>query len=317
MSVTNNNLKVIDLPMLDIMAPNDWSGSFGTYSQSYCNDLRGSDRYFYTTLGVQFGRYDTWANCWQRLPDAPATSSNYNTLVFVPSYGTSGGVYAWTNLTNFYVFDIGAMTWTSKAATPVTLGALDSNSLCHTATAYNAGGNDDYIYLASQASANVYRYSISANTWTTLAAGNYTPAAGSRLVWLPGSDADKLIRWQGSSSWNCEKYSISGNTWTTMSLKPNTETPALGDYFCPRGSNFSTMYWYHNCGTAYYMNKIMSVDPASGQIAPVAPVVFQSSGSGNSAYGGNKLLYVNASGIEFLYCWLYSQQSLFRIPLVF
>jgi len=95
-------------------------------------------------------------------------------MVFDPSLGAQGSVWALiANATapTWSVYDCATNIWTAKSITnlPATIGT--DVTVTHTCSAYNAAGNDDYIYLAGNNATVFYRYSISGNSWiATLAA---------------------------------------------------------------------------------------------------------------------------------------------------
>jgi hypothetical protein len=95
---------------------------------------------------------------------------------------------------------------------------------------YRIEGNDDYFYLLGNNAVTMYRYSISANTWTTLA-----PVAARAGAHATGGTADWIDAIQ-STEWNDGTYS---NHYTTVLVHQ------LGRYiYCFRGgaSNVLDVY---------------------------------------------------------------------------
>lgn len=93
---------------------------------------------------------------------------------------------------------------------------------------YRIEGNDDYFYLLGNNSATMYRYSISANAWTTLApttARGGVLAGGGTVDWIDGVKDE---------SWQNETY---GAHYSTTVVKQN------GRYlYCMRGSVVLDLY---------------------------------------------------------------------------
>lgn len=83
----------------------------------------------------------------------------------------------------------------------------------------------DYIYVlpASNSADNLLRYSLSNNTWTSLAAYQYA-YFGAQLFWDYSSDYMYLVQGHGNTAF--ERYSISGNSWSFMA-----DLPAAPDQF--------------------------------------------------------------------------------------
>ena len=129
----------------------------------------------------------------------------------------------------------------SNTATTLTVSAWtvtpDSTSV------YRIEGNDDYLYLLGNAAVATYRYSISANTWSTLAptaARAAAPAGGMTADWINGVSGASYSRWRnvsppeplysttlykqdgryifsfrGGASSLLDVYDIPGNTWVS------------------------------------------------------------------------------------------------------
>jgi hypothetical protein len=124
---------------------------------------------------------------------------------------------------------------------------------------YAIEGNDDFLYLLGNNAVTLYRYSISANTWSTLtpgAARAAAPGAGMSAHWVHsagGTDWNEesaIIngRWiyslQGAATGALHRYDIAGNTWQTVTYAPSSETFTTG-----------TKYALHN-GLLYIQKEI-------------------------------------------------------------
>jgi hypothetical protein len=97
----------------------------------------------------------------------------------------------------------------------------------------------------------LYRYSISANTWTTLAptaARAAAPGAGMSGHWVHSVEAaewnnesaiingDRIYSFRGTAGGVLDYYDISGNTWVSgVTYAPNAETFTTGTKYALHG----------------------------------------------------------------------------------
>ena len=108
---------------------------------------------------------------------------------------------------------------------------------------YAIEGNDDFLYLLGNNAVTLYRYSISANTWTTLtpgAARAAAPGAGmsahgvhtvNETDWTNESNCLNgryLFSFQGAGAGALHRYDIPANTWVTVTYSPSSETFTTG-----------------------------------------------------------------------------------------
>src|SRR6185369_7280402 len=100
-----------------------------------------------------------------------------------------------------------------------------------------------------------FRYSISGNSWTSLASTPLTAVSGS-LVY-PGS-GDFIYAARGSSTSTFYRYSISGNSWTSMTSAPGVISmgslnyPNTGDFiYALGGGGLATFYRYSISGNSW------------------------------------------------------------------
>lgn len=114
-------------------------------------------------------------------------------------------------------------------------------------SAYVIEGNDDHIYLMGNNAVTLYRYSISANTWSTLnpgAARAAAPGAGMSAHWVWDVDRSdwndessiingrRIYSFRGAGSQHVDYYDIAANTWvSTLPFAPNVETFAAGSKY--------------------------------------------------------------------------------------
>lgn len=112
-----------------------------------------------------------------------------------------------------------------------------------TTSVYVIEGNDDYIYLLGNGAVTMYRYNITANTWTTLSptsARAAAPAAGMGANWIGKTgnsdwanesniqDGRYIYSFQGGATSNLHRYDIALNTWETINYLRQAEAFTTG-----------------------------------------------------------------------------------------
>jgi len=217
-------------------------------------------------------KYDYATNTWTALTQTglPATIGTDSKLIATPSFvenafnsfatgtATAGGAStltdgtkAWTvnQWTNFQIRITGGTgagqirTIASNTATVITTSAVWTTNPDAT-SAYSVEGNDDFIYYMGSNAVTLYRYSISANTWTTLAPGVARAAApnigmSGHWVWKVNDSAwtnesaiingRRIYSFRGGISGALDYYDIPSNTWTNAIIySPATETFTTG-----------------------------------------------------------------------------------------
>jgi hypothetical protein len=109
---------------------------------------------------------------------------------------------------------------------------------------YSVEGNDDFLYYMGSASVTLFRYSISAGTWTTLSPGAAraaAPAVGMSGHWIfESADAAwtnesaiqngrYIYSFRGGAGAVLDRYDIAGNTWLSgVTYAPATEVFGAG-----------------------------------------------------------------------------------------
>ena len=234
-----------------------------------------------TLAAGSFKKYDFPTNTWTSLSitGLPATLGTDGVLVSTPSWmgsayipfatGTATSATA-TTLVN------SAKTWTvnqwSNSQVRITSGtgagqirAITSNTATALTVAtwtttpdatsvYSIEGNDDYLYYMGNAAVTMYRYTISANTWSTLAptaARAVAPGAGASGNWVWGA-TDSLwtsesaiqngrylysFRAGALASNPLDQYDIALNTWVSgITYAPATETFTTGTKYVYNGN---------------------------------------------------------------------------------
>lgn len=293
MTVLNNNLVQIDLPMWEILSPLPVTAVAGAIAIS---DPRGTHRFIYYFAAYNIWRYDTYSNTWQQLVSAPsgAVIGAGTCACFDPSRGSGG--YVWlltgTTATWFGYYDIAANTWTAKSVTGLPATFATDGDLSHPCTGYNGGGDDDSIFLIGNAATTFYKYSITGNSWVSnLATVTAAPGAGCQLWYLPVYDPAKLVCVRGSASIAMYAYALS-NSWAGITYVPNTESFTTGTVGCPRMTADQLFIQKDVTGRIYLL------DIGDGTLTPVATLPI----SHGTAYVGNRMVYIKTTdGIEFLY----------------
>lgn len=246
-----------------------------------------------TTAAGMFRKYDFATNTWTTLANTnlPATISTDSKLITTPSWidngyipfatgtATAGGastltrssanwtVNQWNNYQIRIVSGTGAgqiRTIASNTATVITVGAAWTTQPDAT-SAYSIEGNDDFIYYMGSGVVGLIRYSISANTWTTLTptvARAGAPGAGMSGHWVWNvSETDwtnentirngqRIYSFRGTAGTVLDYYDIAANTWVNgVTYSPATDTFTTGTKWIYSG-NFlygqkdATGRWY-------------------------------------------------------------------------
>lgn len=161
----------------------------------------------------------------------------------------TNGAKAWTTnqWTNYEIRITGGTgvgqyrTIASNTGTVITVSSAWTTVPDATST-YEIQGNSDWLYFLGNNAVTMYRYSISANTWTTLAPGvarAAAPAAGMGAVCIGVSgeplwaaentikDGKYLYSLRGGASGVIDRYDIPANTWQALTFV-NGETFAAG-----------------------------------------------------------------------------------------
>lgn len=193
------------------------------------------------TVAVGFAVYDIATNAWTQksvvgLPTAwgtdaqlvstggllgndglgfsNGTSTGTNTTTTLNDTGKTWPVNGWTNCQVRIKAGTGAgqvRTIASNTANALTVSAAWTATPDATST-YAIEGNDDFMYLAGNNAVTLYRYSLSGNTWTTLAPTVARPATGGggMLNWIDG-----VPGWQEASA------GVYSNHYLTTIIKQN------------------------------------------------------------------------------------------------
>lgn len=216
----------------------------------------------WSTLSI-VGLAATWATD-GRLVATPSYADNGLDLNFATGTATagaattltnSGAAWAtnqWTNSQLKIVSGTGAgqvRTIASNTGTVITVSAAWTTNPDAT-SAYHIEGNDDFLYLMGNNAVTLNRYSISANTWSTLspsAARAAAPGLGLSGSWVYNVPSSRDSRWsdqnniingrriysfRGNGGAVLDYYDIAANTWVSgVSYAPATETFTTGSKY--------------------------------------------------------------------------------------
>lgn len=231
-----------------------------------------------TMAAGSFRKYDFATNTWTTLQQSglPASIGTDSKLVSTPAWldtgfnsfatgtATAGGASTLTNSaktwttnqwTNYQIrisSGTGAgqiRTIASNTATVITVSAAWTTTPDATSQ-YSIEGNDDFIYYLGNNAVTMYRYSISANTWSTLSPGvarGGAAAAGMSAHWVwectPSEWTNEsailngryIYSFRGGTSNLLDRYDIAGNSWSAVTFAPATETFTTGTKYVYKG----------------------------------------------------------------------------------
>lgn len=242
-------------------------------------------RYYVLCAGTlatnAFKVYDFALNTWTALTitGLPATIGTDGKLIATPSYGDNGAEFNFatgtaTSATSTTLINT-AKTWTTNqwansqakivsgtgagqvrtiaSNTETTLTVSAAWTIIPDATSvYHIEGNDDFLYFMGNNAVTLYRYSISANTWTTLtpaAARSGAPGAGMSGHWVYNVTEDsrwsdesaiingrRIYSFRGAAGAILDYYDIALNTWVSAHpYAPATETLTTGTKYVYSG----------------------------------------------------------------------------------
>lgn len=207
----------------------------------------------------------------------------------------------------------------SNTATTLTVSpawtAVDATST------YEIEGNDDYIYLVGNAAVTMYRYSISANTWTTLTpavARAGAPSLGESLSWARSNPSPqwmdesaiingrRLYSFRGGGTSNLDYYDIPSNSWVTLPYQRQTETFTTGSAF---ENGLNGKFYVHKDATS----RFFVYDVAKNTMDPLSWIPYPQ----GAAVVGDRLFTVDfvdgATTLTFLYHIRNSGVEVFRM----
>ena len=132
-------------------------------------------------------------------------------------------------------------TITANTADTLTVAAWTTNP--DATSTYAIEGNDNFLYYMGNNAVTLYRYDITANTWSTLSPGaarGGAPTTGMSGHWVhSASESDwtnesaiingrYIYSFRGAAGALLDRYDIAGNTWAAITYSPAVETFTTG-----------------------------------------------------------------------------------------
>lgn len=305
-----------------------------------------------STAAGSFKYYDmatnTWANAAVAAPASMGTDAklvspclgqdgNGDTIVYLSGTATAGSANTLTNagktwavntFANYQVRIVsgtGAGQFRTIASNTATVITVSANwAVAPDATSqYVIEGNEDHLYLAGGASVALYRFSLSAGTWTTLSptvARAGAPSTGMSLIVIKRVDAPDWngegnflngtfiysFRGGGTSILDC--YDITQNKWSVINYGMQMET-------------FNTGTCYEQVGGFIYIQKestgrFFKFNVVRCCIEPFSLLWYPQS----TALVGDRLNGVTYQDgdtkLEYLYFQTNNQQFIFRVLII-
>lgn len=215
-------------------------------------------------------------------------------------------------------------TITSNSATVLTVPTWTTTP--DATSVYAIEANDDFLYLAGNNAVTMYRYSRSANTWTTLApttARAAAPGVGATLNWVGKTgdsnwgaenanlDGRYLYSVRGGGSTVIDRFDIAGGTagagaWLAIAYPGASETFTAGS-----SADWSGRYLYIRKDATH---RFFKYSLRGNYLEPVSTLLF----ADGAALLGRKTWVKDYDGTDVLK-WLYvlrnSGTEVFRLPL--
>ena len=179
--------------------------------------------------------------------------------------------------------------------------------------------NTDHAYLMGNNAVTMYRYSLSGNSWTTLAPGAARAAApglGASLSMIESQDnalwtdesaiinGRRLYSFRGGASSILDYYDVAANTWTS------------GVDYGGRQETFTTGTQFADLGGYLYIIKeatgrLFRYSPSDNELIPWSTLLYTQGAAllGNRMWG---LSYTNGATLEWVYVLQHSRTELFR-----
>lgn len=184
---------------------------------------------------------------------------------------------------------------------------------------YAIEGNDSFLYYMGNNAVTLYRYDITANTWTTLTPGvarGGAPGAGMSGHWIHSVNESDwtnesailngryIYSFRGAAGALLDRYDIAGNSWSAVTYSPAAETFTTG-----------TKYALHN-GLLYISKEAtgrwFAYDFARAEMFPWSTMLYPQGAAivGDTAFD---VIYEDgATDIYYVYMLLNTSQVLLR-----
>jgi hypothetical protein len=213
------------------------TNTYTTLAQAGLAATLGTDGKLVATPSIVDGDFKQFAT-------GTATSATATTLT---QTGKTWTVSQWINSQVRITGGTGAgQIRTITANTADTLTVATWTTTPDATSVYAIEGNDDFLYYMGNNAVTLYRYSISANTWSTLtpgAARAAAPGAGMSAHWVHSATESDwtnesailngryIYSFQGAGTAALHRYDIAANTWATITYAPSTETFTTGNKY--------------------------------------------------------------------------------------
>lgn len=249
-------------------ATNTWT----TLSQTGLPASLGTDGKLIATPSIVDGAFKSFAT-------GTATSATGTTIV---QTGKTWTASQWINSQVRITAGTGAgQIRTITANTADTLTVATWTTTPDATSQYAIEGNDNFLYYLGNNAVTMYRYDITANTWSTLsptAARAAAPQAGMSAHWVHSvgetdwsnesaiMNGRYIYSFRGGATADLHRYDIAANTWATITYAPSTETFTTG-----------TKYSLHN-GTLYIQKEAtgrwLAFDIARSEMFPWGTMLY-------------------------------------------
>jgi len=252
-------------------------------------------------------------------PLATGTSTGTNTSTTLNNTSKAWTTNQFTNMQIRITSGLGAgqiRTIASNTATAITTSVAWTTTPDATSV-YAIEGNDDHIYYVGSATTSMYRFSISANTWTTVgtaraaASGaavslNYFYKTGDSIWGTENTiiNGRRLYSFRGGASAVADYYDIAAGAWTAVTIAPGVETFTTGSHYA-----YDDAYIYLQKDAT---GRWFRFDPVLNAMEPWSVATYTQ----GTALNGNKAFVVSyidgATVIKYVYYWLNTSSVVLR-----
>jgi hypothetical protein len=218
-------------------ATNTWT----TLSQTGLPATLGTDGKLIATPSIVDGDFKQFAT-------GTATSGTGTTLV---QTGKTWTASQWINSQVRITGGTGAgqiRTITANTADTLTVATWTTNP--DATSTYAIEGNDNFLYYIGNNAVTMYRYDITANTWSTLSPGvarGAAPTTGMSGHWVHSAtetdwtsesaiqNGRYIYSFRGAAGALLDRYDIAANSWSAVTYSPSTETFTTGTKYVLHG----------------------------------------------------------------------------------
>ena len=188
---------------------------------------------------------------------------------------------------------------------------------------YSIEGNDDFIYFMGSNAVTLYRYSISADTWSTITptvARSSAPGAGMGGQWVHSVSASDwtdennikngryIYSFRGAITSTLHRYDIASNAWAEITYAPAVETFTTGTKYAYVGDRL----YIHKDATGRWFAfdfKENAMQPFSTNLYPGSTAVL-----GDTAFD---VTYKDGStNIDYIYMLLNTSNIMLRVMII-